>query len=176
MFEPPFPIIASRWMIYADHFDYVSITKGIITIINVIAFDSKKEWQTFLLQEKENKELFHRLQQKVSDGYVAFIQSHPLAEIDAEEYRPLMQYYVVEHYEEVRRFYRPMFKDKERELQGLVADNHSVHERLNCVLKRIVLSRLHPYLHHCDTMKHPASLHPITMETWKNEIKTEAQS
>lgn len=36
--------------------------------------------------------------------------------------------------------------------------------------------RLHPYLHHCDTMKHPASLHPITMETWKNEIKTEAQS
>ena len=32
MFEPPFPIIASRWMIYADHFDYVPITKGIITI------------------------------------------------------------------------------------------------------------------------------------------------
>ena len=173
--EKPLGAYQQRWLLK----DYVDAEMDKILIpwlSRVCQIMDKREWQIFLLQEKDNKDFFHRLQQKVSDGYAAFIQSHPLAETDAEKYRPLMQYYVVEHYEEVRSFYRSMFKDKERELQGLVADNHSVHERLNCVLKKIVLSRLHLYLHHCDTMQHHASLRPITMETWKNEVKTEAQS
>lgn len=81
---------------------------------------------------------------------------------------------MVEHYEEVRRFYRLMFNDKEN--QGMVSGNLSIQERLSHVLRGMVLSRLHPYLHHCDTMQHHASLRPITMEEWKTEVKADAQS
>lgn len=173
--EEPLGAYQHRWLL-KDYVDAEMDKVLIPWLFHVYKITEKGELQTFLSQEKDKGELFLRLQQKVNAGYVAFIQSHPLAEIDAEKYRPLMQYYVAEHYEEVRQFYRPMFDDKEREWQGLAMSNHSVHERLNHALRGIILSRLHPHLHHCDTMQHHASLRPITMEEWKTEIKSDAQN
>lgn len=173
--EEPLGAYQHRWLL-KDYVDAEMDKVLIPWLFHVYKITEKGELQTFLSQEKDKGGLFLRLQQKVSDGYVTFIQSHPLAEIDAEKYRPLMQYYVAEHYEEVRQFYRPMFDDKEREWQGLAMSNLSVHERLNHALRGIILSRLHPHLHHCDTMQHHASLRPITMEEWKTEIKSDAQN
>jgi hypothetical protein len=68
------------------------------------------ELQMLLWQECGKDELFHRLQKRVHDGYAGFVEYHPLAEMDVEEYRPLMEHYLSKHYEEVRQFYRPMFK------------------------------------------------------------------
>lgn len=171
--EEPLGAYQHRWLL-KDYVDAEMDKVLIPWLFDVYKITDEGEFQTFLLQEKDKGELFLRLQQNVYAGYATFIESHPLAEIDAEKYRPLMQYYMVEHYEEVRRFYRLMFNDKES--QGMVAGNLSIQERLSHILRGIVLNRLHPYLHHCDTMQHHASLRPITMETWKTEVKADAQS
>lgn len=134
------------------------------------------ELQMLLMQECGKDELFHRLQRKVHDGYTGFVENHPSAEMDVEEYRPLMEYYLSEHYEEVRQFYRPMFKHKEKDLLGLDTEDVSLPERIRRDLPGIVLTHLHPYLHHCDTMQHWTSLRRITMEEWKTELKSEAIS
>ena len=134
------------------------------------------ELQMLLWQECGKDELFHRLQKKVHDGYAGFVESHPLAEIDVEEYRPMMEHYLSKHYEEVRQFYRPMFKHKEKNLQGLDTNDFSFQERMKKVFPGLMLEHLHPYLHHCDTMKHRTSLRRITMEEWKTELKSEAMS
>lgn len=173
--DKPLGAYQHRWLL-KDYVDAEMDKVLIPWLFHVYKIADKKELQTFLSHEKDKGGFFLRLQQKVSDGYAAFIESHPLAEIDAEKYRPLMQYYVAEHYEEVRRFYRPMFDDKEREWKGLAMSNLAVHERLNHALRGIILSRLNPHLHHCDTMQHHASLRPITMEEWKTEIKSDAQN
>jgi len=132
------------------------------------------ELQTLLLQECGKDGLFHRLQRKVHDGYAGFIESHPSAEMDAEEYRPLMEHYLSKHYEEVRLFYRPMFKQREKELLGLDTEDISFQERMKYVFPGIVLEHLHPYLHHCDTMQHWTSLRRVTMEVWKTELESDA--
>lgn len=134
------------------------------------------ELQMLLWQECGKDELFHRLQKRVHDGYAEFIEGRPLAEMDAEEYRPLMEHYLSKHYEEVRQFYRPMFKYKEKNLQGLDTDDFSFQERMNNIFPGLMLEHLHPYLHHCDTMKHWTSLRRVTMEEWKTELKSEAMS
>jgi hypothetical protein len=132
------------------------------------------ELQMLLWQECGKDELFHRLQKRVHDGYADFIESRPLAEMDAEEYRPLMEHYLSKHYEEVRQFYRPMFKYKEKNLQGLDTDDFSFQERMNNIFPGLMLEHLHPYLHHCDTMQHWTSLRRITMEEWKTELESDA--
>lgn len=134
------------------------------------------ELQMLLMQECGKDELFHRLQRKVYDGYASFIKSHPLTEMDAEEYRPLMEHYLSIHYEDVRQFYRPMFKHKEKDLQGLDMEDISFQERIKKVFPGLMLKHLHPYLHHCDTMQHWTSLHRITMEKWEIELKSDVMS
>ena len=134
------------------------------------------ELQILLWQECGRDELFHRLQKRVHDGYVGFVENHPLAEMDVEEYRPLMEHYLSKHYEEVRQFYRPMFKYKEKNLQGLDTDDFSFQERMKNIFPGLMLEHLHPYLYHCDTMKHWTSLHRITMEEWEMELKSDAMS
>ena len=134
------------------------------------------ELQMLLLQECGKDELFRRLQKKVHDGYVGFIENHPLAEMDVEEYRPLMEHYLSKHYEEVRQFYRPMFKHKEKDLQGLDTEDFSFQERMRYIFSGLMLEHLYPYLHHCDTMQHWTSLRRITMEEWKTEMESEAMS
>lgn len=134
------------------------------------------ELQMLLWQECGKDELFHRLQKRVHDGYAGFVENHPLAEMDVEEYRPLMEHYLSKHYEEVRQFYRPMFKYKEKNLQGLDTDDFSFQERMKNIFPGLMLEHLHPYLHHCDTMKHWTSLRRVTMEEWKTELKSEAMS
>lgn len=134
------------------------------------------ELQILLWQECGRDELFHRLQKRVHDGYAGFVENHPLAEMDVEEYRPLMEHYLSKHYEEVRQFYRPMFKYKEKNLQGLDTDDFSFQERMKNIFPGLMLEHLHPYLHHCDTMKHWTSLHRITMEEWEMELKSDAMS
>lgn len=134
------------------------------------------ELQMLLWQECGKDELFHRLQKRVHDGYAGFVENHPLAEMDVEEYRPLMEHYLSKHYEEVRQFYRPMFKYKEKNLQGLDTDDFSFQERMKNIFPGLMLEHLHPYLHHCDTMKHWTSLHRITMEEWEMELKSDVMS
>lgn len=132
------------------------------------------ELQMLLIQKCSKDELFHRLQRKVYDGYASFIESHPLAEMDAEEYRPLMEYYLSEHYDEVRKFYLPMFQYKEKNLLEMDTEDFSFQERMKFVFPGIVLEHLHPYLHHCDTMQYWTSLRRITMEEWKTELESDA--
>ena len=133
-----------------------------------------EELQILLSQEGGKDELFRRLQRKVHGGYADFIDKHPLTEMDTEEYRSLMDYYLSKHYEEVRLFYRPMFKHKEKDLQGLDTEDISFQEHMKCVFPGIVLEHLHPYLHHCDTMQYWTSLRRITMEEWKTELESDA--
>ncbi len=134
------------------------------------------ELQMLLWQECGKDELFHRLQKRVHDGYADFIESRPLAEMDAEEYRPLMEHYLSKHYDEVRKFYLPMFQYKKKNLLEMDTDDFSFQERMKNIFPGLMLEHLHPYLHHCDTMQHWTSLRRITMEEWKMELKSDAIS
>jgi hypothetical protein len=85
-----------------------------------------------------------------------------------------MEHYLSKHYDEVRKFYLPMFQYKEKNLLEMDTEDISFQERMKFVFPGIVLEHLHPYLHHCDTMQHWTSLRRITMEEWKTELESDA--